>query len=180
MSAISRIQWIHKKVATGCYPNSSHAVERFGISQRQAQRDFDSLKNDFGAPLKYSTTRRGYYYTKDFVLPRTEEEDTEPEYIDVVADVEETYRDQSDQIQLRMPYSAKLRIRDKLAVMNLRRFIISREVRDVYNCEFYNVDSFLGIIFMSNSDIEIIKPEWLREKIVDASRRVLRNNDTEE
>ena len=180
MSAISRIQWIHKKIASGCYPNSSHAVERFNISQRQAQRDFDALKNDFGAPIKYSTARRGYYYTEEFSLPQSVEEDTETEYIDIVSGVEESYRDTSEQLQLRMPYSAQLYIKDKLTVMNLRRFIVSREARDVYNCEFYNVDSFLGLIFTADADIKIISPDWLKEKIVGAAQRILENNGIEE
>ncbi len=178
MSALLRIQWIHKKISAGCYPNSSHTVERFGISQRQAQRDFDALKNEFGAPLKYSSTRRGYYYTESFVLPCTPEEDTEAEYIDLVSGVEENYRDTSEQLQLRMPYSARLEIKDKLTVMNLRRFIVAKEGRDIYNCEFYNVDSFVGIIFTSDADIKVLKPDWLREKLTDAAERIIKNNAT--
>lgn len=176
MSATTRIQWLHKKIAANCYPNSSHMVDKFGISQRQAQRDFDSLKNEYGAPLKYSTTRRGYYYTDEFSLAQSVENDTETDYIDIVSDVEESYIDTNEQLQLRMPYSAQLRISDKLTVMNLRRFIVDRESKNIYNCEFYNVDSFLGIIFASESDIEIISPEWLREKIVSSAKRILDNN----
>ena len=60
--------------------------------------------------------------------------------------------------------------------MNLRRFILNREEKDVYNCEFYHVDNFLSLIFVSGSDITIIKPEWLREKMVEFATRVLKNN----
>ena len=59
MSASNRIQWLHKYIVEMRYPNASRLAERFGISHRQAQRDVDSLRNDFGAPLAYSAERRG-------------------------------------------------------------------------------------------------------------------------
>ena len=175
MSAYTRIQWLHKKIESGCYPNSIHEVEKFGISQRQAQRDFETLKNELGAPIKYSSAHRGYYYTERFELPATNE-DQEAEYVDIVSNVEEQMRTDVSELQLRLPYSAQLKIKDKLTVMNLRRFILNREEKDVYNCEFYHVDNFLSLIFVSGSDITIIKPEWLREKMVEFATRVLKNN----
>ena len=176
MSAYTRIQWLHKKIESGCYPNSVHEVERFGISQRQAQRDFEMLKNELGAPIKYSSAHRGYYYTEHFELPSTNE-DNEAEYVDIVSNVEEQMRTDVSELQLRLPYNAQLKIKDKLTVMNLRRFILNREEKDVYNCEFYHVDNFLSLIFVSGSDITIIKPEWLREKMVEFATRVLKNNN---
>lgn len=176
MSAFTRIQWLHKKIATGRYPNSVHAVEKFGISQRQAQRDFETLKNEFGAPIKYSSAHRGYYYTEPFELSEMSE-DNEAEYIDLVSTVEEQMRTDVNELQLRLPYTAQLRIKDKLTVMNLRRFILSREGKDVYNCEFYHIDNFLSLIFVSGADITIVKPEWLREKLVEFASRVLKNNN---
>ena len=175
MSAYARIQWLHKKIDSGCYPNSIHVVEKFGISQRQAQRDFETLKNEIGAPIKYSAERRGYYYTSPFELPATNE-DNEAEYVDLVSTVEEQLRTDVGDFQLRLPYTAQLKIKDKLTVMNLRRFILSREEKDIYNCEFFHIDNFLSLIFVSGTDITIVKPDWLREKIVDFSRRVLKNN----
>ena len=175
MNAYSRIEWLHKKIATGCYPNSSHIVEKFAISQRQAQRDIEMLKNEFGAPITYSPQRKGYYYTKGFDLP-AQNEQNETDYIDIVSDVEEALKEQSEDMQLRLPYSAKLKISDKLTVMNLRRFIIGKDSKDVYNFEFFNIDAFLGVIFVSGADIEIIKPEWLREKAVALAKRIIENN----
>jgi len=177
MSAHERIIWLHKKIVASCYPNSAHLVEKFDISQRQAQRDFEMLKNEFSAPVKYSSARRGYYYTSPYELPITEEKSTESEYVDILTTAEESLRDATDELQLRLPYTATLQIKDKLTVMNLRRFIISKEGRDRYNCEFYNVDNFLGIMLVSDSDIKVVKPEWLREKIVGAAKRILKNNE---
>ena len=179
MSAYTRIQWLHKKIESGCYPNSMHEVEKFGISQRQAQRDFEMLKNELGAPVKYSSARRGYYYTKSFELPMTNE-DNDTEYVDIVSDVEQKMRDDADELQLRLPYSTQLKIKDKLTLMNLRRFIVDREARDIYNFEFYNVDHFISLIFVSGVDITIIKPEWLKERVIELSKRVLKNNSVEE
>ena len=175
MSAYSRIEWLHKKIASGCYPNSSHTVEKFSISQRQAQRDIEMLKNEFGAPLKYSSQRKGYYYTEAFELT-IKNENNETDYVDIVSDVEDNLKEQSEDMQLRLPYSAKLKIKYKLTVMNLRRFIIGKESRDVYNFEFYNVDAFLGVLFVSDADIEVIKPDWLREKAVALAKRIIENN----
>jgi predicted DNA-binding transcriptional regulator YafY len=175
MNAYSRIEWLHKKIATGCYPNSSHTVEKFSISQRQAQRDIEMLKTEFGAPIKYSPQRKGYYYTEDFDLP-AQNEKNETDYVDIVSDVEETLKEQNEDMQLRLPYSAKIKVRDKLTVMNLRRFIIGKDSKDVYNFEFYNVDAFLGVLFVSDADIEVIKPDWLREKLVALAKRIVENN----
>ena len=175
MSAYLRIEWLHKKIASGCYPNSSHTVEKFSISQRQAQRDIEMLKNEFGAPIKYSPQRKGYYYTEDFELP-VQNEKNETDYVDIVSDVEENLKEQNEDMQLRLPYSAILKIKDKLTVMNLRRFIIGKDSKDVYNFEFYNVDAFLGVLFVSDADIEVIKPDWLREKMVDLAKRIIENN----
>ena len=176
MSAYSRIQWLHKKIASGCYPNSSHTVEKFAISQRQAQRDIEMLKNDFKAPIKYSPERRGYFYTQSFELPVNDIANN-AEYVDIVSNAEESFKDSTDELQLRLPYSAQLKIKDKLTVMNLRRFIVSKELRDVYNFEFYNIESFLGLLFVSNADITVIKPEWLREKMVTAAKRIIASKD---
>ena len=175
MSAYTRIQWLHKKIESGCYPNSMHVAEKFDISQRQAQRDFETLKNELGAPIKYSSARRGYYYTSSFDLPATDEKN-ETEYVDIVSTVEEQMRSDVSEFQLRLPYSAQIRIKDKLTVMNLRRFIVKREARDLYNCEFYNIDHFISLIFVSGVDVTITKPDWLRERLVDFSKRVLKNN----
>ena len=175
MSAYSRIEWLHKKIASGCYPNSSHTVEKFSISQRQAQRDIEMLKNEFGAPLKYSPNRKGYYYTEPFELP-IQNEKNETDYVDIVSDVEENLKEQNEDMQLRLPYSATLKIKDKLTVMNLRRFIVGRDSKNVYNFEFYNIDAFLGVLFVSDADIEVIKPDWLKEKMLSLAKRIIENN----
>ena len=175
MSAYARIQWLHKKIDSGCYPNSVHVVEKFGISQRQAQRDFETLKNEIGAPIKYSSERRGYYYTAPFELPATNEEN-ETEYVDIVSTVEEQMRSDVNELQLRLPYSAQIRIKDKLTVMNMRPFITAQKPRHTYECEFQSVEMFLGAIMAMDSDIKILSPDWLRTRLLNAAERIVRNN----
>ena len=108
-------------------------------------------------------------------MPAASEND-ETEYVDLVSTVEEQMRADISEYQLRLPYNAQLKIKDKLTVMNLRRFILNREEKDVYNCEFYHIDNFLSLIFVSGSDITILKPEWLREKLVEFAKKVIKNN----
>ena len=69
MGANDRIQWFHKKISAGCYPNASHLSEKFDISHRQAQRDVEFLRKDLDAPLGYNSAKKGYYYKEEFVLP---------------------------------------------------------------------------------------------------------------
>ena len=69
MSADRRIQWLHRRIAEGRYPNAGHLAERFSISHRQAQRDVEYLRTHFGAPVGYDARHRGFYYTAPFALP---------------------------------------------------------------------------------------------------------------
>ena len=71
MNADFRIQWLHKKLCENCYPNAMRLAEKFNISHRQAQRDIDFLKKELGAPLKYSNSQKGFYYSAHFSPPRS-------------------------------------------------------------------------------------------------------------
>ena len=79
-------------------------------------------------------------------------------------------------IQMQIPYSAQLEIKDKLTVMNLRPFIVAQLPKHVYECEFQSVEMFIGIIMAFETDIKIVSPDWLRKKMLDAAERVIRNN----
>ncbi len=66
-----RIQWFHDQIRAGRFPNSRAQRERFGIDKRTAQRDRDRLAEQYGAPLAYDASRKGFYYTApDWELPR--------------------------------------------------------------------------------------------------------------
>lgn len=178
MNANDRIQWFHKKISAGCYPNASHLSEKFDISHRQAQRDVEFLRKDLSAPLGYDSAKKGYFYKDEFILPLLVESENDADYQTVVSGLR-AYSEQSAErsvIQLQLPYSALLEITDKMTVMNLRSFIVAEEPRHRYRCEFPSIELFLGIIVASDANIKIVSPDWLRERIVDIAKRILETN----
>ena len=182
MSAHARIQWLHKKISENCYPNAMRLSEKFGISHRQAQRDIEYLRRELHAPLCFSASHRGYFYESEFTLPLYIGNENDSDYMDVITDLQnynDRFADRSV-MQMQLPYSAVLEIRDRLTVLNLRTFIVGEEPKRRYRCEFQSVELFLGVIAAMDADIKIISPDWLREKLVNTAKRVLKNNEKPE
>lgn len=178
MSANDRIQWLHRMISERCYPNVSDVSEKFGISTRQAQRDIDHMKTSLGAPIVYSSSHRGYYYSSDFILPAMVSTENESDYNAVLSGLR-AFNDSSAEVsvvQMQLPYSAVLEIRDKITVMNLRGFIVHEEQRHTYRCEFPSIELFLGIIMSTGAEIRVVSPDWLREKLVEFAKRILESN----
>ena len=178
MNADLRIQWLHKKLCEKCYPNAMRLAEKFNISHRQAQRDIEHLKRDLGAPLKYSSSHKGFYYTEEFSLPMFVMTQNDSEYVDAVSGLNlfgDSFADRSV-MQMQIPYTATLQMKDRLTVMNMRPFITSELPRHVYECEFQSVEMFLGAIMAMDSDIRILSPDWLKERLVSSAERILKNN----
>lgn len=70
MSQWERLVWIDHQIRQNAYPNADDVVEAFGVSRRQAFLDRQYLSERLGAPLAYSRTRRGWYYTdRTWALP---------------------------------------------------------------------------------------------------------------
>jgi predicted DNA-binding transcriptional regulator YafY len=80
-------------------------------------------------------------------------------------------------VQMQLPYSALLEITDKITVMNLRSFIVSDERHHRYRCEFPSIELFLGIIMSTGAEIRIVSPDWLRDKLVEFAKRILKCNE---
>ena len=78
---------------------------------------------------------------------------------------------------MQIPYSAVVRIPDKLTRLELQQFIIGEESKGDYICEFHSVDMFLGLLLAAETDITVLKPDWLRQRLVRAAERILRNNN---
>lgn len=178
MSANDRIQWFHKKISAGCYPNASHLSEKFDISHRQAQRDVEFLRKDLSAPLGYNSAKKGYYYTDDYVLPLLVESENDADYQSVISGLQAYSQMTAERsvIQLQLPYTATLEITDKMTVMNLRSFIIAEEPRHRYRCEFPSIELFLGVIVATDANIRIVSPDWLRRRVVDVISRLYEMN----
>ena len=182
MTANDRIQWLHKKIAEGAYPNATHLSERFDISHRQAQRDVDYLRRELCAPLCYSHDRRGYFYSEEFVLPVMLADENDTDYHDVLRGLHNFYSEAAERsfIQMQLPYTALLEIPDKMTVLNLRSIIVGEEPHHRYRCEFPSVELFLGIIMSAGAGIRVLEPDWLRERLVTFARRVLECNEQSE
>lgn len=182
MNANTRIQWLHKKMTMKSYPNAQRLAERFGISHRQAQRDMDYLRRELGAPIAYDNSRKGFYYTQAFVLPVLFSSDNDDLYMPEIFNAErkDLAADESI-IQMQIPYTATVEIRNKLTALELSSYIIAKQPRERYVCEFHSVEKFIGILLSLDSDFRLIEPYWLRERLVRAAKRVLDNNlDTED
>ena len=175
-NALDRVIWLHKRIRGESYPNAMRLAERFGISHRQAQRDVDYLKNALGAPVEFSPARRGYYYTADFDLPDSIREEDPEDYADMLAHAEREAADDGA-TQMSIPYTAVLQIRDKLAVVGLGRFASGRAPgAAMYRCEFHNVGFFLGALLATDSDIRIVEPDWLRERMLNSLKKLMESN----
>ena len=178
MNANIRIQWLHKKLTMKSYPNAQRLAERFGISHRQAQRDFDYLRRELGAPIAYDNSRKGFYYEESYVLPVLLTSDNDDVYIPEVFNVyskQELGADESI-IQMQIPYSATIEIKNKLTALELNHYIVARAPHDRYVFEFHSVEKFLGLLLSMDADFRIVEPYWLREKILRSAKRVVENN----
>ena len=70
MSVLERIYFFHGRIRSGRYPNTSHLISEFEISQATAHRDIAYLRERLLAPLQFDTQKNGFYYTRDdFRLP---------------------------------------------------------------------------------------------------------------
>lgn len=179
MSANQRIQWLHRKITEMSYPNAKRLAERFGISHRQAQRDVEFLQLRLGAPLAYDFKRRGYYYTEEFSLPIAVTTANSEEYNGVVAtapDLDSEPQADSTLIQLQLPYSAQIKVADRLTAVEMGGYITERISDNVYRCEFHSIEKFMSVIMSLEADITVLTPDWLRARLVRAAERIIRNN----
>lgn len=182
MNANIRIQWLHKKLRAGSYPNAQRLAERFKISHRQAQRDLDYLRRELGAPIAYDNSRKGFYYTETYSLPVLLTSDNDEFYMPEAYKIKNTRELGADEsiIQMQIPYSATLQIKNKLAALELDAYIIARKPHDRYICEFHSIERFLGVLLSMEADLTIVEPLWLRERILRNARRILNNNESYE
>lgn len=179
MTANDRIQWLHKKICEESYPSAVDLATKFSISRRQAQRDVDKLKNELGAPIVYSYTYNGYYYSKEFSLPYMQEFENDSDLYDVIKSMREIEAAKAERgmLQLQLPYTAVLHIPDRATVVELRSLIIENLPQRNYRCEFQSIELFLGILISTDADIKIVEPEWLRNRLVELAKKVISNNE---
>jgi proteasome accessory factor B len=65
-----RLQFIHREIKEGGYPNCRKLAEEWETSAKTIQRDIEYLKYEQKAPIEYDAVQHGYYYTdKTYDLP---------------------------------------------------------------------------------------------------------------
>lgn len=60
---LERLFYIDALIHDGSYPSVKTFMERFEVSERTINSDIQFLKDRLDAPIQYSRTRRGYFYT---------------------------------------------------------------------------------------------------------------------
>ena len=177
-----RIQWFHKKVMDLSYPNAMRLSERFHISHRQAQRDVDFLMRRLGAPLEYCPEQKGYRYSEAFSLPIVITSDNDDNYATPLQGQDELslFGAEAGVIQMQLAYTATVELTDKLTALELSNYIVSRKGENRYACEFHHVDHFLAALLTADADVRLLEPDWLRERLVKAARRVIENHTQDE
>jgi len=173
--ASRRIEWFHERVEKGSYPNASRLCERFGISKSQAQRDVRLLRT-IGAPLRYDAAREGFEYTGPFELPPFLILDGAESTVSAIASAESD----AGGVQITIPYTARVRLPDKMSAVELGKYVKGRPKGGVYDCEFRNPELFIGMLVAAAPGAEIISPEWLRDKLVERCSAMLGSNAPEE
>jgi predicted DNA-binding transcriptional regulator YafY len=58
---IERYRWFERQVRQQRYPNASSVAQEFVVDRKTAQRDIEFLRDRLECPLRYDTTRKGYF-----------------------------------------------------------------------------------------------------------------------
>ena len=61
-------------------------------------------------------------------------------------------------------------------MLELQLYIKEKNKDGTYLCEFHSIEKFMSAILAIDADITIIKPDWLRCRLVLAAERIIRNN----
>lgn len=63
---LERISYIHRKIKSGCYPNTKQLAYELESGIATISRDLDYMRDRMYAPIEYDFTHKGYYYTEAF------------------------------------------------------------------------------------------------------------------
>jgi len=64
LEALYRIQVILRELRRGVYPNYRYLAALVERDRKTVQRDFETLRYQFNAPIAYSARERGFYLTE--------------------------------------------------------------------------------------------------------------------
>ncbi len=63
---LERISYIHRKIKSGCYPNTKLLAFELKSGIATISRDLDYMRDRMYAPIEYDYSQKGYYYTEPF------------------------------------------------------------------------------------------------------------------
>ena len=63
LAAVRRLRQIDRELAGNAYPNAEHLASLLGVTTRTVKRDISFMRDSFNAPIHFSRSRGGYYYT---------------------------------------------------------------------------------------------------------------------
>ena len=63
---LERISYIHRKIKSGCYPNTKQLAFDLESGIATISRDLDYMRDRMYAPIEYDYAQKGYYYTEPF------------------------------------------------------------------------------------------------------------------
>jgi len=67
---LHRIIFINDLIKDGKYPSCSYLAGKLQVNQRTIERDIETMKKEFKAPIKYCRMNKGYFYTEErYFLP---------------------------------------------------------------------------------------------------------------
>ena len=197
ISAYQRIVWFHNRVVENVYPNAGRLAERFEISNRQAQRDIEYMRDSMNAPLVYCGKERGYRYEKEYLLPNFFLSESEKETVRLLAkqsrelnsfgygkfqsqaeilskisaESENTLGKSSMKIE---PYFAEIEmVGSRTSVVPLEYFLCEKTQGKTCTYAFYDPDVFISVLIAGGLDFRILKPNWLREHMKERISKLL-------
>lgn len=179
--------WFHNRVVENAYPNAGTLADQFEISNRQAQRDIEYMRDSMNAPLLYCARKRGYRYEKEYVLPSFFLSESEKETVRLLAKQSKElssfgygkYEGQAEILSkisaepgngedesgmTREPYFAEIEmLGGRASVAPLEYFLCGKAEGHTYTYAFFDPDVFISVLIAGGLDFRIIKPNWLRE-----------------
>jgi hypothetical protein len=76
-----------------------------------------------------------------------------------------------------VPYKAEIKILDKkFRYSELEHFKVASLDTDIYVYEFFNPEIFLSLLISSEMKFKILKPKWLRERLVERLNYIIENH----
>jgi predicted DNA-binding transcriptional regulator YafY len=187
MSAYHRILWIHNRIIEQKYPNAAKIAEQFEISNRQAQRDVEYMRDSLNAPLGYSPKQKGYFYSCAFALPTFFLSDSDMNILNQInghymllsgygyenfrKGSELLTKMTSDSKQPKAgnrlePYRVEIEITGERNYFPALEYFKCNKLDDnIYAYAFYEPEIFLSILISSGLNFRILRPKWLISRL---------------